>query len=986
MSTYEDFYKSLDAEPDKGTAFEIFVKWFLKHDPEWSTQVDEVWLWDDYPDRWGRDLGIDLVFRHKNGQIWSVQAKCYSPENTIKKSDIDSFISESSSKHIDKNLLIATTDNIGANAKAVLKRNDAVSYLKSDFENSDIVFPENIRKLNKAKRKDKPKPTGKYEYQQEAINNVVKHLKNNDRCQLIMACGTGKSYTSLWIKEKLNAKRTLVLVPSLSLLSQILKDWTFAANKSFEVLCVCSDKTVGKKDYDSIIDSTADLHFPVTSDTNEIKQFLKQDKDQVIFCTYQSSPLIEESHKHKRFPDFDLVIADEAHRCAGKVEGAFSTILDNKNIKATKRVFTTATPRIYSSNLKKKAEERGVEIACMDDHEIFGEVAHTLSFSESISKGLLTDYKVVVVGIDDQTISTWITNREVVDLDKELLMDAASLAAMIGLIKIMGNKEYDLRRIITFHNRIKGAKQFKDDILDVIDWIESDKRPTGEIWSDSIDGTMTADARNKKLKRLKTLTPIERGIISNARCLSEGVDVPALDGVGFFEPRRSQIDIIQSVGRAIRLSQDKKHGVIFIPVFIEEGENPESKIEASNFKPVWDIVNALKSHDNVLKVELDQYRYQLGKKSRSTIRSFSHNKIVFDLPANIDKSFEEKLKLIVVEKTTESWMFLYGLLHKYKEQYGNCLVPATFKIDGYSLGYWVVHQRVIKYILTQEKRDLLDALDFVWDVAEFQWQMGYNYLRKYFKEHGKSLVPYNYKVDGFNLGQWVVTQRNNKESISQDRRERLDALGFVWNKRDFNWEKAYSYLEDYVSEHGNCLVPFTYKKNGFKLGSWVLNQRIRKDILTQERRDRLDALGFVWNKLEAQWQTAYSYLEDYVSEHGNCLVPRNYKVEDFNLGMWVCRQRDYKDTLSEQRRDRLESLGFVWNQLEVQWEEGYAQLKSYFQEHGNCLVPQGHIRDGYNLGSWVARQRRKKDSIISMTKDRRDRLDALGFVWNTIAE
>jgi len=804
MATFKKFYNSLSSEPDKGKAFEHFVKWFLKNDPEWSTQVDEIWLWDDYPDRWGRDLGIDLVFRHKNGQTWSVQAKGYDHDYYVTYTDMSKFVAQSGNRLIDRMLLICTTDHLGTNAKSIIKDNNIVTYLHTEFQNSDIEYPPNIRELNKGKRKPKPKPEDKYEYQAEAINFVVKHLKKNDRCQLLMACGTGKSYTTLWIKEKLKAKRTLVLVPSLSLLSQLLKDWTFAANKLFEVLCVCSDKTVGKKDYDSLIESTDDLHFPVTSDANDIKQFLKKDTSQVIFCTYQSSPLIAEAQRYKRFPDFDLVIADEAHRCAGKVDSAFSTILDNQKIKASKRIFATATPRIYSSNLKRSAERKGVEIACMDDHEIFGVVAHKLSFSESISRGLLTDYKVVIVGIDDQTISKWIKNRELVGTDNKLLTDAASLAAMIGLIKTIGEKEYDLRRIITFHNRVKGAKQFKDDVLEVIDWINPSKRPKGEIWTDSIDGTMTADVRNKKLKKLKELKKKERGIISNARCLSEGVDVPALDGIGFFEPRRSPIDIIQAVGRAIRLSQDKKHGVIFIPVFIEKGEDPELKIEASNFKPVWDIVNALKSHDDVLSEELDEYRFRLGKKSSPIVSPFTDDKIIIDFPESVDQTFVDKFKTILVEKTTESWMFWYGLLEGYAEEYGDCLVPEGYiSEDGFTLGSWVASQRGKRDSMSQERRERLEALpEWVWDALEAAWEAGYSHLKEYIEEHRDTLIPVRYKTeDGYPLANWVGNQRSHRESLSQERIEQLEALpGWVWDVLEAAWEAGYSHLKEYIEE------------------------------------------------------------------------------------------------------------------------------------------------------------------------------------------
>ncbi|MCH8078517.1 MAG: DEAD/DEAH box helicase family protein [Proteobacteria bacterium] len=685
MATFKEFYNSLSSEPDKGKAFERFVKWFLKNDPVWSTHVDEIWLWDEYPDRWGADLGIDLIFKHKNGETWSVQAKCYDPDNSISKPDIDSFISESGGKTINKRLLIATTDRIGKNALGTLERNNVVHFLKSDFEHSAINYPSSLSELYKVKKKEKPKPDGDYQYQLEAIESVTNSFKDHDRCRLVMACGTGKSYISLWIKEHLSAKRTLVLVPSLGLLSQLLHDWTFTNSSPFEILCVCSDKTVGKKNYDEMIHSSSDLAFPVTSDVNEIKQFLMSDKNQVIFSTYQSSPLVAEAQSDKSIPEFDFVVADEAHRCAGKVDSAFSAVLDGNLIRARKRLFATATPRIYSSSVKKKAEERGVEVASMDDEEIFGKVAHTLSFSEAISLGRLTDYKVVIIGVDDQMISEWIQNRELVGTDTEINTDAQSLASMIGLIKAIN--DYDLRRIISFHNRIINAVTMNSEIKEVLQWMKHENRPQGNLWGEHIDGKMPTSDRNKILKRLKELKTDERGIVSNARCLSEGVDVPALDGIAFFDPRRSQIDIIQAVGRAMRLSEEKKFGIIFIPVFIENGEDPVSRIEASNFKPVWDIINALKAHDDALSEELDQYRTQLGRKSRSIISSFSTNKIVFDLPRNIDQTFANNLKTILVERTTESWMFWYGLLEKYVNEHGHSRVSQGDKTeDGFALG------------------------------------------------------------------------------------------------------------------------------------------------------------------------------------------------------------------------------------------------------------------------------------------------------------
>ncbi|MBU3736062.1 MAG: helicase, partial [Methylobacterium sp.] len=295
MSQLHKLIQSLNPDPSKrGKQFEHFVKWFLKNEPEWSTQVDQVWLWDEYPERWGIDCGIDLVFKHHNGELWAVQAKCYSPEHDITKHAVDKFLSESNRPAISKRLLIATTDRIGANAKQVCDAQDkqVVRYLLSNLEAAEIEYPDRFEDLFQVKRRTPPSPK---DHQREAIEAVNQNFQGADRGQLIMACGTGKTFTTLWIKERRGSKQTLVLLPSLSLLSQTLKEWTFAANHPFEVLCVCSDETVGKRGEDEIVHSVSDLAFPVTSNTEEIRGFLQGDKPKVIFSTYQSSPLVAEA-------------------------------------------------------------------------------------------------------------------------------------------------------------------------------------------------------------------------------------------------------------------------------------------------------------------------------------------------------------------------------------------------------------------------------------------------------------------------------------------------------------------------------------------------------------------------------------------------------------------------------------------------------------------------------------------------------------------
>jgi predicted helicase len=251
----------------------------------------------------------------------------------------------------------------------------------------------------------------------------------------------------------------------------------------------------------------------------------------VIFSTYQSSPLIAETQQFDHVPRFNLIVADEAHRCAGKIDSAFATVLDETKLRSGRRLFATATPRTYRRSLKKKAGEIGVEVVDMDDEAVFGKRLHVLTFGEAIKNGWLTDYRVVIVGVDDETIAEWIRSRRIVATDAGMETDAQSLAAEIGLIKAI--RDWDLQRIITFHNRVKRAKRFSQELLELSQWLDEEHKPTRLMWCEHVSGDMPTIERRQKLLRLKGVGDNEVGLLSNARCLSEGVDVPALDGVAF---------------------------------------------------------------------------------------------------------------------------------------------------------------------------------------------------------------------------------------------------------------------------------------------------------------------------------------------------------------------------------------------------------------------------------------------------------------------
>jgi len=637
----EEFRQDATSSRDLGDQFENLMVAYLKKDPTYQGLFSHVWTWGNFPKRGNApDRGVDLVAEEEaTGDLWAIQCKFYDPEHTLDKPDIDSFFTESGKAfyNFKQRLIISTTDNWGKNAEDAIKNQQIPvrRLLVHDLAESPVdwaSFSSRQQSLQlKPQKEIRP-------HQRIALDKVMAGFQENDRGKLIMACGTGKTYTALKIAEQLAIEQgtanILFLVPSISLLSQTLREWSAEAGVTLHSVAVCSDTKVAKKSDTEDI-SSEDLAFPATTDPKliaaRVRAFAGQRQLTVIFSTYQSIQAIADAQK-QGLPEFDLIICDEAHRTtgvtlAGNDESHFVKVHDQSFLKGKKRLYMTATPKLYSDTTKVQARENEATLCSMDD-ENYGLEFHRLGFSEAVSSGLLTDYKVIVLAVDEKYVSRAF-QRQISDADNELrLEDAARITGCWkGLSRqvsidaegnILSGDVAPMRRAVAFCNRIEDSKTITRLFAQVVEQLHQ-LSPDDESFlfceMDHVDGKHNSLERNKKLNWLKEDTS-DRGnvcrILSNARCLSEGVDVPSLDAVMFLSPRNSMIDVVQSVGRVMRKAEGKEYGYIILPIGIPADLTPEEALKDNKkYEVVWQVLRALRSHDDrfnhtINKLELNQ--------------------------------------------------------------------------------------------------------------------------------------------------------------------------------------------------------------------------------------------------------------------------------------------------------------------------------------------------------------------------------------------
>ena len=1022
-STFEELERAIAALPEtenkaRGAAFEELVQRFLERDPgiRSGQGIAEVWLWADWPERVRHypvepeGLGVDHIIRTTDGSLIAVQSKFVSdPSRATRYEELASFINRVTSpgspfsggllvsnaftlaKKVEREFAAAHNPATGRGIGVVLR--DVLAASAIDWSPAAPAAP----RPPYARRPD----------QIAAVDDVVRTFADRDRAKLIAACGTGKTLMTHWVARDLGAERILVLLPSLALVRQFRTEWAEAANREGwnpTIYAVCSEKDRGGADAALLRADELGVRMVATPDTNPavIADWLRRPGPSIVFSTYQSSPRIAEAMADQTIPPFDLTVGDEAQNIVtAESTSAFRTVVDGDRIRSRLRLFTTATEKMFSDRVKAKAEEQGIEVISMDDETQFGPLAHKISFATAIENKLITDYQIVVAEIaeEDPELATLIAERRLVGADGVPTIDAATLAA--GLAFARAANELGFSRMISFHTRARrgsGANQAAG--AEAFAELMAGLEPSWRVAF--VSGEQPTATRAEIVRSALTVTPGERGLVTNARCLGEGIDLPDLEAVAFVDPRSSVIDIVQSASRALRRPKtiEKLVGYIVIPVVVPAGVDLETAIERDAYAQVYRVVRAMRGQDERLAEEIDALK--IGKGTRAAagrslgdliVRTGDLGSRTIDLDA-----WRERIAISVVERTYDSWTTHLAALGRFRAEHEHLRVPARH-VDpsGFRIGNWVSTRRA-DYAAGQlavERIAALEALGMVWDPLAEDFARGIAALKRFRAEHGHLRVPVKYiDPSGFRLGKWISHRRTEYTAgrLTPERIATLEALGMVWDPLAEDVARGLAALERFRAEHGHLRVPNRYiDPSGLKLGSWVAERRTEYAAgrLAVERIATLEALGMVWDPLAEDFTRGIATLEAFREKHGHLRVPaKHVDPSGFRLGNWVSNRRaEYAaGQLAAERIAALEALGMIWDPLADDAARGLAALERFRAEHGHLRVPQNYVDPGgVRLGIWVS-TRRTEYTAGRLTVERIATLEALGMVWDPLAE
>lgn len=1034
MGTFEELWNQVaEASPfEKGDRFEELCKWFLENDPVYKRIFSRVYRWAEWPKRWGPDNGIDLIGETPRGEYWAVQAKGYAPSTQLNKSDIDSFLSEATRPIISNLLLITSLEAISPKVQSLLAETEkSAEWLTAgNLRERDLIWPSNFKALKPVEQRRKmPRP-----HQQKAVDNILEGFKKHNRGQAIMACGTGKTFTSILAAEALNVNTVLVLVPSIWLVSQTLSEWVGAWKGDLSFLAVCSDQNAGRGSFSR--SAVEGLGVPSVTDPEVIRSFCKSNmgKKSVIFCTYHSSPAVTEAISGIQGFQFDLVIADEAHRTATSSGNAFTEIHEGLNQFAQKILFMTATPRVIGQGAAASLLERGRKAYSMSDPSQFGPVFHELPFSNAIEQKLLVDYEAVITVVDEAKFREAALDRSLLRTDDGVDLDADELLSMVGLARRI--HENGLRRVLTFHTRVKNAERFAKYFPRIARWAFPNSDSFKEVAHYSISAATSAFERRRRMAALSS-ADIATTLVSNARVLTEGVDIPSVDAIAFIDPKNSVVDIVQAIGRALRLSPGKDLGHIVVVAPINPSEPIEDQIDANRLQSLWRVINALRAHDDRLAEKLDSLRTEIGRRKGARPTGID---VKIDAPWLVSSQQADAIKLKIIEEASENWYFNFGLLLRFIEENGHAMPETKTEFDGVRLGTWVYKQRKFfeENRLSEERVRKLESIpQWRWERPD-DWGEKFGVLKRFSQKYGHCEIPKNfvgtYKADGveieLKLHVWAGIQRgayrNGSASMTAERTRSLEELnGWRWDPGEIPYSvrrklrlntlplseefiRKVDALERYQQEFGITQVDAANRVyEGIDLYKWcaVRRQYHQRNSISHAEIERLEQVpGWTWDPLQArqeEWDKIFELnvqtVEKMVQEQGSLFwdskAPGNEAPETGvrDLRRWLEKQRGgyRRQLLPPERARRLETIpGWTWDyRAEVEKPPSKAFMERVFlvtewvhQSQGRPLPTKRTVYKGVNIGKWISHRRTDyKDGRLTQAQ-----IDAVETIPNWI--
>jgi hypothetical protein len=534
------------------------------------------------------------------------------------------------------------------------------------------------------------------------------------------------------------------------------------------------------------------------------------------------------------------------------------------------------------------------------------------------------------------------------------------------------------KRVISFHSRVSRAKEFST----------GGSRGVRQFLPEFSVFHVNGEQKSSERKQLiRAFRDAPRALITNARCLTEGIDVPAVDMVAFIDPRHSKIDIAQATGRAMRRigGADKEVGYVVVPVFLErtKGETISEAVQRSDFADVADVLNAMQEQNDDLVQLIREFQEAKGRGEIFDPRRLLDEIEV--LGPSVELSvLQSRICAEIVDAIGVSWDMWFGVLTKYKNREGHCRVPPSHLEGTLKLGLWVTRQRRFKDVMPIERRHRLAGIGFEWNPVGSAWEQHYSALKGFNIREGHTVVPHFHIEKNLKLGEWVIRQRRFKDTMPVERRRRLEAIGFVWDALDAAWDEGFAALTRFIEREGHCRVSSRHMEGTYRLGAWVQLQRFVRDRMPVERRKRLEAIGLDWDARDAGWEEGFAKLRKFKLREGHCHVPSQHIEDRFNLGTWATYQYKIRDTMPTDRRERLEAVGFEWSKerlREKSWEEGFAALTRYREREGHCRVPAAHIEGAFRLGTWVQRQRKSR---VILPAEQRECLNQAGFEWDPL--